>query len=101
MIRTLPLLATLIALTVAPWPSPGAAQIICDDRDKMIEKLRDQFSEVQIWAGLADGRIFELWVACPDGSWTMLRTSPRGIACMVAAGEGWRGEPCKDGGAPA
>ena len=101
MIRALTLAAALIALMVVRWPLSGAAQGLCGNRIEMIEKLKDRYGEVQIWAGLAGGGIFELWVACPDGTWTILKTSPGGIACMVAAGEGWRGEPCKATGAPA
>lgn len=97
MIRALTLAAALIALSGVPV----AAQMICGNRAEMIKKLEDRWGELQIWAGLADGRVMELWVACPDGTWTILRTSPRGLTCIVTVGDGWRGEPCKAEGTPA
>lgn len=37
----------------------------------------------------ADGNVLEFF-ANPDGeSWTILRTSPDGLSCVLTAGEGW------------
>ena len=37
-----------------------------------------------------DGALLEI-VMTPDGAtWSMVLTSPGGISCLVATGEGWR-----------
>jgi hypothetical protein len=79
----LPLLAA-----VALAPSPAAANP-CFPRDELLALLAERYGEVPAGAGLSRGHLVEL-LARPDGaSWTVLVIRPDGVACPVAAGEGW------------
>jgi len=39
--------------------------------------------------------IYELWGNFQTGTWTVLRTSPAGLSCVVAVGEGLHSKPGK------
>ena len=95
MIRALPLLGLLIAL----YGAPAAAQVSCGDRAVMVERLRNQYHEMQMGAGLALGgtRLLELWANCDTGTWTILKTYPDSTACVMAVGQDWQGVGCEPG----
>ena len=67
------------------------AQSACGDRNAMVEQLSRTYGEARKGAGLAgQTALFEVWTSNDTGSWTILKTSPNGIACVIAAGENWR-----------
>ena len=63
----------------------------CTDRTKALETLAKRYSETPMGRGITTrGHMMELIVS-PDGTWTLLVSQANGdLACMVAAGEGWR-----------
>jgi hypothetical protein len=71
-------------------PVPYAArQLPCGKRTEIVRVLREAFGETAIAQGLAHtGAVAEVFTS-PKGSWTIVATSPNGIACMVGAGESW------------
>lgn len=76
-----------------PPPPPTARVPTCPDHESLVERLRDQWGERRVAAGLqTDGRLLELY-ASRSGSWTAVVTSPGGTSCPVAVGEGWRAWP--------
>ena len=85
-----------LALTFAAFATPVLAE--CPPRAEQIAMLAEQYSEHPIGAGIAaDGAsILEVYAA-EDGSWTLLRVTPDGQACIVGFGENWTtakiGEP--------
>ncbi len=92
MLRALSLLGLLMAL----WPPPSAAQTQCGDRAVMVEQLKRIYGESRHGAGLSGGgAFFEIWANCSTGTWTILKTYPRGRACVMASGANWRGAGCK------
>ena len=73
-------LALLIALTA----SPVAAQVACGARDSVIRNLGEKYGEVRRGGGLTGSTaIFEIW-ASDTGSWTILKTTPNGMASSTA-----------------
>ena len=93
MFQVLPLLGLLIWLHGAPV----AAQVVCGNRDVMVENLVKKYGEVQMSLGLSGSNLFETWANCSTGTWTILKTHPKGRACLAAAGESWQGVGCKFG----
>ena len=96
-----PVLAVYAAmLTFASQASAQPAQMPmpCGERAQLLEELGHKFEETLSGSGLAaDGFVFELLIS-PEGSWTLLRSSPQGQSCVAAVGEAWqelklRGEP--------
>ncbi len=33
--------------------------------------------------------IFEIWASEKTGTWTILKTTPNGLTCVMAVGDGW------------
>lgn len=94
MFRTITIAATMIALNGAPV----AAQMACGPRAAVIEQLGQKYGETRRYAGLTDStEIFEIWASEETGSWTILKTTPNGLACFMAVGEGWESETPKQG----
>lgn len=74
------------ALAIA---TPALAQPQCGERDEVVEQLERRFQEQQRGVGLVNPNLaFEVW-ASADGTWTILRTTPDGRACVIAGGTGW------------
>ena len=83
------LIATVLALIAAP---ATAQQVFCGDRVKIVGRLAEQWGEHMAGRGLQSNgsALFEFWVDDADGSWTILRTSANGTACVMATGQHWR-----------
>ncbi|PKP85855.1 MAG: hypothetical protein CVT80_00385 [Alphaproteobacteria bacterium HGW-Alphaproteobacteria-2] len=86
-------LAGLGALVLWALASPAEAQAACGGRSEMVRRLAQGFGEVQVGSGLSGERIVEVWAAPDGGTWTILVTTPGGISCLAAAGEGWVAAP--------
>ena len=86
------MLVVLATLVVAALPfAPASAQGIsyCGLRAGVVAGLERRHQEVQTALGLtAKGNLIEVF-ASPSGSWTIIRTSPRGVSCIMAAGSRW------------
>jgi hypothetical protein len=62
---------------------------VCDNRDLIVQRLGTSYEEVAQSVGLdSNGNVLEIFVS-PEGTWTALVTNPKGVACIVAAGEAW------------
>jgi hypothetical protein len=74
-------------------PDAEAAQ--CGPRDMITASLNRQFQESRQAVGLSgQAMLVELYVSA-SGSWTMTGTSPRGLTCVIAAGQSWQAEKPK------
>ena len=87
----------LLAAFIALHGAPAAAQAVCDNRDAMVKKLTDRYGEVQMSRGLGGDVVLEVWANCKTGTWTILKTYPKGRACLMAAGDGWQSKGCPPG----
>ena len=82
--------AVLILGLAAIAPTPASAQVACGSRDAVVAKLSEKYGEVRRGGGLAGPTaIFEIWASEATGSWTILKTTPNGLACVMAVGDGW------------
>ncbi len=79
-------LTCLLLLT----PNLAQAQFACGTRDSVVEKLGEKYGEVRRGGGLAGPTaIFEIWASEATGTWTILKTTPNGLTCVMAVGDGW------------
>ena len=63
----------------------------CNERDNVIELLGKKYQETVSALGVSNtGGLVEVLHDPKDGSWTIIITTPGGMSCLVAAGEGWR-----------
>jgi len=89
--------SALILGMAAVGPPDAQAQMACGTRDSVVVKLGDKYGEVRRGGGLAGPTaIFEIWASEATGTWTILKTTPNGLTCIMAVGEGWHddaGEP--------
>jgi len=70
---------------------PASAQPQCNDRAAVLEYLSRKYKEAPIAVGVTNtGGLVEVLSDGRGGSWTIIVTTPRGMSCLVAAGEGWR-----------
>jgi len=84
--------ATLIAgallLGTAAVSTPANAQTVCGKRDDIIQQLKVKYGETRRTMGVQQGRgVVEMYASAETGSWTILVTDPRGMTCLMAAGE--------------
>lgn len=88
--------AALVAaffMSVTATTASAAGGLMCYPRDDLFAGLAARHGERPAFAGVtADGRLFEVLVG-PDGSFTAFISLPEGLACPLAAGEGWRAAP--------
>ncbi len=82
------LAAALVAAFSLPAGDAEAARV-CGPRETIAKRLADGYGERPAAAGVTRaGSLIELYVA-PSGSFTLVVTRPDGLACLLAAGEGW------------
>ncbi len=82
---------------LALWPVAAAAQTACAPRDDVLAQLAKKYSETPIAAGVTNtGGLVEVLTDPKSGTWTIIVTTPQGMSCLVAAGEGWRVIPRTD-----
>ncbi len=88
----------LLAVGALPLGSePAAAQgapAICTARDGLLNQLERKYGEVPVAVGVtgvvAGGALVELLTTKDGLTWTIILTSPQGLSCLIASGEGWR-----------
>ncbi len=88
--------AVITATVIASlwFAAASQAQINCGTRDSVVEELDLKYSETQRGYGLTGSTaIFEVWASEKTGSWTILKTTPNGLTCVIAVGENWHGAP--------
>lgn len=71
--------------------SAAAAQPQCNDRTQVLELLAKKYKEAPVASGVTNnGGLVEVLTDAKGGTWTIIVTTPQGVSCLVAAGEGWR-----------
>ncbi len=84
--------AAVFALSSSALPTPAGA-VECGRHEKVIQLLGTRYQETRKAMGLVSTRgMMEVYVSAA-GTWTVLLTSPEGIACIVAAGDAWEDAP--------
>jgi hypothetical protein len=82
----------LVAAAALTLPTTQAqAGAACNKRAEVIAELSQKFEEAPVAIGLAsNGSLVEVLTSRDGTTWTIIQTAPTGIACLVAAGEGWQ-----------
>ena len=85
------LAGALLALCCLALPASALGQPpICAERERLLDHLVTKFSETPTGRGLAaNGMVFELIVAADGGSWSVVVTDTKGLACVIWWGEAW------------
>ena len=88
-------LCTVLLLVGGLFSTPAAAQRVCGDRGSIAGKLEFNYSEGPVAMGLSmDGSVIEVF-ASNSGSFTILKTHPSGVTCVIVTGENWEGMSSK------
>ena len=73
-------------LTLAFASSDVMGQVACGKREAMLKHLGKMYQELPRLSAISrDNNLLEIIVS-PKGTWTVLRTSPRGQTCIIDAG---------------
>lgn len=76
--------------------SPAMAEIMCGDREEVIDSLENVHKESPISMGLAvNGTVVEVF-SSKKGTFTIIMTHPNGLSCLVTAGEFWETLPVRN-----
>jgi hypothetical protein len=81
---------TLLSAALIISTAGQAAAAVCGEREAISERLGQQYHEKSESIGLtSDGNLLEIYRS-DQGTWTVLLVTPKGVACVVAAGEAWQ-----------
>jgi len=87
------LAAGVLPLGSGPAFGQGAAQV-CAARDGLLTQLERKYGEVPVAIGVTGGdgggALIELLTAKDGMTWTIILTTPKGVSCLIASGEGWQ-----------
>lgn len=71
--------------------SVAAAETQCDERENVLKLLSKKYKENPVAIGVTNnGGLVEVLSANEGSTWSIIVTTPKGMSCLVAAGEGWR-----------
>ncbi len=71
--------------------SSAMAQPQCDKRESVLDLLSDKYKEAPVALGVTNnGGLVEVLSSGKGDTWSIIVTTPQGMSCLVAAGEGWR-----------
>ncbi len=78
---------TCFVMTSASW----AAVRVCGERIKMAKMLTGKYQETPRAIGVSatGNSLLEIYTSM-EGSWTVLLTTTRGMACIMGAGHSWQ-----------
>lgn len=81
-----------LALVLGQDASAEAAQEpACDQRQRVIGHLAQKYKEATVAVGVTNGGGLVEVLSSGDGqTWTIIVSSPNGVTCLLATGEGWR-----------
>lgn len=84
--------AALATLSTTAMAAPQQ----CNNRDAVLKLLSNKYKEAPVAFGVTNnGGLVEVLKSTPsakDDTWTIIITTPQGVSCLVAAGEGWKAQ---------
>ncbi len=79
------------ALAVFSSAAGAQSQSQCNTRDSVLSLLASKYKESPVAVGVTNtGGLVEVLSTGDGNTWTIIVTTPQGMSCLVAAGEGWR-----------
>jgi hypothetical protein len=81
----------LIACLLIAYPlTASASGPQCAKRDQVMDLLATKYGETRQGMGVADNSsVMEVFASDDTGTWTITVSSPDGIMCLVASGQGY------------
>lgn len=70
-----------------------AAPMVCGRHENLVSYLATTYQENLDSIGLTDGGLLLEVFVSSEGSWTILITTPQGLACLLASGSSWESLP--------
>ena len=81
----------LAGLALALATTPATAGQHCAKRDTVVGYLAQKYRESPVAIGVTrEGALFEVLTDAKVGTWTAIVTTPEGMSCLIAAGDGWQ-----------
>lgn len=81
----------LVAGLVSATSAALAQSQPCDQRKNVLGHLAKKYQEAPIAIGVTStGSLVEVLTTGDGETWTIIVSSPNGMSCLLAAGEGWR-----------
>lgn len=73
------------------WDGAAAAEAsACGKRSELLAHLAGRFAEEPVARGQTrDGAVVEILASIDGASFTVIRTTPDGISCLIATGSDW------------
>ena len=79
------------ALASVSTATAAAASNQCNTRDQVLDLLASKYKDAPVAAGVTNtGGLVEVLSTGKGDTWTIIITTPKGMSCLVAAGEAWR-----------
>jgi len=84
-------LVLAIPAASAEEPSAGERRTpVCFPHEELEGELKQSYNEKKLGHGVSgDGNLIEIFMSSA-GNFTVIKTSPAGVSCIVDFGEGWR-----------
>ncbi|MEE3359956.1 MAG: hypothetical protein VX248_08390 [Pseudomonadota bacterium] len=77
----------ILSAALAISAHSAAAQPNCGDRARVIDHLQQRFGETQVAVQWHDDlSVVEVFQSAQTQTWTILRTQPNGLTCLIASG---------------
>jgi hypothetical protein len=81
----------LVGASGPALPQAMAPAMPCGEPAELARQLGDGYDEAPVSLGVqSNGHLLEVFSSPRTGTWTIVSTEPGGLACVVAAGEGWQ-----------
>ena len=82
----------LVMAAIALLPADAAAgNDQCSKHKDITQQLQQKCKERLVGLGItSQGGLVEVLAAHDGATWSIIVTTPEGVTCLVAAGEGWR-----------
>lgn len=81
--------AIFSAPAIAPY-NPAHATSMCGSHNDVTSLLSKRYKEARRAIGMvSDEGVMEVFVSS-DGTWSIILTSTKGMACIIAAGKNWQ-----------
>jgi hypothetical protein len=98
-IRSFKLAAVLAAVTLFSSAGVASAAAPCGSHDAVAKSLTTKFKEARRIKGVVVNAkaVMEIFMS-PQGTWTVLVTDTKGVACIIATGQDWQEVPIEMAG---
>jgi hypothetical protein len=97
-IRSFKFAAVLAAAALFSSVGDASAATPCGSHDAVAKTLTTKFKEARRIMGVVNAKaVMEIFMS-PQGTWTVVVTDTRGMACIIATGQDWQEVPVEMAG---